>query len=267
MTFTYNSSNVVAEYGGDDCCFQSITTMVALICDPLVDAPESKALGRLTENVVGFSIRSKRLCPTADITTEEATTSGQTTPHEITEIPLTTPFDFGTTCKPAILCDYTTLLGDTLKRCVFEASDSFVTPFAPPYLDTSKSEASQFCSNIQWVNKCIQDAIQYCSFDGRVTAFFGSSDLGLQAAYDSLCAHPSNVSLPAFNCLTLRRLEDYQSPLNEFIIKADKSSNPSEICAFGSYMVSSMTELTAVYCGRWFKVWTLFWDNVMAGCQ
>ena len=52
------------------------------------------------------------------------------------------------------------------------------------------NDLHRFCSNLTEINTCIQDSIASCAFDSRVTTFFGESGLGLQASYDSICAHP-----------------------------------------------------------------------------
>ena len=286
---------MVAEYNGNNCGLQRTTTVVNLMCEPSNILP-AVALGRLSHDIVWISIGSKYLCPKEELTTEMPTTEQETTevplstPKETTEMPLSThpqtsplPFTImpettemtpttaseapGTSSKPAILCDYKTLVNTTLKRCVSSGSDSSITPFAPPYLSTD-DQIRQFCTNINWINNCVQDAIRSCAFDGRVTELFGTSGLGLQAAYNSLCAHQfSWVTLPAVSCLSEYNLDAYLEPLNRFIVQVDESSDPKDVCKFAELMISPIENILSMYCFEWFRVWKSFWDNFILGCK
>ena len=286
---------MVAEYNGNNCGLQRTTTVVNLMCEPTNVFP-AVALGRLSHDIVWISIGSKYLCPKEELTTEMPTTEQETTevplstPKETTEMPLSTPQQTsplpfttmpettemtpttaseapGTTSKPAILCDYKTLVNTTLKRCVSSGSDSSITPFAPPYLSTDE-QIKQFCTNINLINKCVQDAIVSCAFDGRVTALFGTSGLGLQAAYESLCAHKfTSITLPAMSCLSELSLDEFLEQLNSFIVQVDESSNPEDACKFASNMITPMMNPISEYCFEWFDVWGRFWDNFMLGCN
>lgn len=288
VRFSFDGVNVIAIYNGIDCGLGSATTVVTLICDPDIEFTEGRALGELSDMVFGFSLRSKKLCSNAgNMTTAEpnttATTAAETnttaepitfTTVITTEEPNVTSEPFTASSQipftspgPGIFCDYKTLLGQTLRLCIEERTGNTITPFAPLYLNRF-GDISSFCSNLTEINTCIQDSIASCAFDSRVTTFFGESGLGLQAAYDSICAHPFSARDAALECVTYRDVEDYRIPLNNFITYVDGLSDPDRICSLATTMVSQIQDMIGGTCGTpGFPVWTLFWDNFMAGCQ